>query len=33
LQQVDGNVAEAARRLDMSRRQLFYKINEYQIKK
>lgn len=33
LQQVGGNVAEAARRLEMSRRQLFYKINEYQIKK
>lgn len=33
LQQVGGNVAEAARKLEMSRRQLFYKINEYQIKK
>jgi len=33
LQQVGGNVAEAARRLHVSRRQLFYKINKYNIKK
>lgn len=33
LQQTGGNVAEAARKLGMSRRQFFNKINEYQIKK
>lgn len=33
LRQAGGNVAETARRLEMSRRQLFNKINEYQIKK
>jgi two-component system response regulator HydG len=33
LRQTGGNVAETARRLEMSRRQLFNKINEYQIKK
>lgn len=32
LRQTGGNVAEAARRLKMSRRQLFSKINEYHIK-
>lgn len=33
LRQTEGNVAEAARRLRMSPRQLFNKINEYQIKR
>ncbi|MPM91451.1 hypothetical protein SDC9_138580 [bioreactor metagenome] len=33
LRQTGGNVAETARRLEMSRRQLFQKIKEYQIKK
>lgn len=33
LNQVNGNVAEAARRLDISSRQLFNKINEYGLKK
>ncbi len=33
LQQCGGNVAEAARRLKMSTRQLFNKINEYGIKR
>lgn len=33
LNQVNGNVAEAARRLDISSRQLFNKINEYGLQK
>lgn len=33
LEQVNGNVAEAARRLDISSRQMFNKINEYELVK
>ncbi len=33
LRQTNGNVAEASRKLNISSRQLFNKINEYKIKK
>lgn len=33
LKQVDGNVAEASRRLEISSRQMFNKINEYGLRK